>query len=54
MDEIITAITGCVEMLEELSEESPDNRIWTMIAALKWSAERLDEMDESCHGKKES
>ena len=47
MDEIITSIYGCVEMLEELSEESADNRIWAIIAALKWDAERLDEIDES-------
>ena len=47
MDEIIAAIEGCTAMLEEMSEESADPRIWMMVAALRWTVERLDALDES-------
>lgn len=46
MDEEIAALDGCIAILEEMSEESADPRIWTMVAALKWTAERLDEVDD--------
>lgn len=54
MDEQIATIEGCIAILEELSEESADPRIWTMISALRWTAESLEAADESCHVKKES
>lgn len=43
MDEQIATIEGCIAILEELSEESSDPRIWTMISALRQVVYRLDD-----------
>lgn len=47
LSEPIAIIEGCISIMEAATEETPDPRLHTLIAALRQASAQLTEIDEA-------